>query len=138
MYSFNTDEHPILLLPNMSVKQFLLVALASTLLTQSVSSEVSCNGRLDRECCKGKNRQQCSFKELGTKLEGMCQDDGVSLSVNNAIRHSLRAQTADIDFSPNVGTACGLFWGHMQAAYSGLALPYYQKSEAQSRNLRTS
>jgi hypothetical protein len=63
----------------MSIKRFLLAVLAGTLLIQSASSEVSCNGRLDHECCKGKNKQQCFFKELGTDFKGACLDLKVSL-----------------------------------------------------------
>jgi hypothetical protein len=68
----------------MSVKQLLLAALTGTLLIHSVSSQISCNGRLDHECCKGKNKQQCSFEELETEFKGACLDIKVSLLVDRS------------------------------------------------------
>jgi len=98
LWSIDTDEDTSLLLPDMSVKQFLLMALAGALLTQSVSSQVSCNDRLDHDCCKDKNGEKCTFKQLGTDFEGACLDNKVSPLVNSCkLRPTIRHSSAITD-----------------------------------------
>jgi hypothetical protein len=97
-WSFDADEHTSLLLPNMSVRKFLLMALVGALLTQSVSSQVSCNDRLDHDCCKDKNGEKCTFTQLGTDFEGACLDNKVSSLVNSCkLRPTIRHSSAITD-----------------------------------------
>jgi hypothetical protein len=57
----------------MSTKQFLLAAaLASTFLVQSASSQVTCKGVLDTECCTNKDKELCSFEMFGVDFIGIC------------------------------------------------------------------
>lgn len=64
----------------MSVKQFLLMALACALLTRSALSEqIICNDAFDADCCEEHDGDACSFKTLGVKFVGTCQDGDVSL-----------------------------------------------------------
>lgn len=63
-----------LLLPNMSIKRFLLAATLFCIV--SAQDPLSCTGPLDTQCCKDKGRAACSFEIGGVTLSGNCVPKG--------------------------------------------------------------
>jgi hypothetical protein len=76
-----TNEPFSLPLPKMSVKQFLLAALACAVMAQNEETPIACSRPFDVQCCKNKGTAACSFELAGITLSGNCLPvDGVSFS----------------------------------------------------------